>query len=35
MLDHAHAHHPIKARGDFAVIAQLDFHVRRLTNRTS
>src|SRR5689334_1707354 len=28
MLDHAHANHPIKSLGDFAVIAQLDFHVQ-------
>src|SRR6266540_6143212 len=31
MLDHAHAHHPIKAPGDFAVVAQLDFHVQSAT----
>src|SRR5207249_11757134 len=31
MLDHAHAHHPIKALGDFAVVAQLDFHVQSAT----
>jgi hypothetical protein len=31
MLDHAHAHDPIKALGDFTVIAQLDFHVQSAT----
>ena len=31
MLDHAHAHHPIKSLGDFAVVAQLDFHVQSAT----
>src|SRR2546426_11119842 len=31
MLDHAHAYHSIKALGDFAVVAQLDFHVQSAT----
>src|SRR6266540_6905169 len=31
MLDHAHAHHPIKLLGDFAVVAQLNFHVQSAT----
>jgi len=31
MLDHAHANHPIKSLGDFAVVAQLDFHVQSAT----
>src|SRR5207244_3788328 len=31
MLDHAHAHHPIKSFSDFAVVAQLDFHVQSAT----
>jgi hypothetical protein len=28
MLDHADAYHPIELPGDFAVVAQLDFHVQ-------
>src|SRR6266545_60977 len=31
MLDHAHAYHPIKALGNFAVVAKLDFHVQSAT----
>src|SRR6266536_2921917 len=31
MLDHAHAHYPIKLPGDFAIVAQLDFHVQSAT----
>jgi hypothetical protein len=31
MLDHAHAHNPIKSVSDFAVVAQLDFHVQSAT----
>src|SRR5437588_5099390 len=31
MLDHPHAYHPIKLPGDFAVVAQLDFHVQSAT----
>src|SRR5438093_13340487 len=31
MLDHAHAHDPIKSPADFAVVAQLDFHVQSAT----
>src|SRR5947208_16325848 len=31
MLEHAHAHHSIKALRDFAVVAQLDFHVQSAT----
>src|SRR5436309_4486901 len=31
MLDHAYAHCPIKALGDFAIVAQLNFHVQSAT----
>ena len=31
MLDHADAHHPIKLLGDFAIVAQLNFHVQSAT----
>src|SRR4029077_17170065 len=31
MLDHAHAHHPIKSLGDFSVVAQLDFYIQSAT----